>query len=333
MHLNINDWQNIFNYLVFVSPVVIPLVIICILQQKKIQSQTQLSRLINQLQRENTKYQETIIELRENKEIYKVFSEVTSEGIIIHNQGMILKVNRAFCQISGYSEEEIIGQNGLKFAAYEDRDLILNNIKSEYEKPYQAKGLRKDGTIFPIEIQGKECYYKGERVRITLIREITEIKKTERELSQAKEQLKAVLDAVPGGICWINSDLKYLGVNKHFAYKFSGKPEEFIGNDLANLNVNPQLLNFITEFFKSSAEWDRTETDCDLGGIDTHYLVVAQKYWQGKAAVFIGIDITKQKQTEKELREVNWQLDQTKTLLQKELQTALLLKQITHEIR
>ncbi len=310
------DFTDIMTCLMMITPVVISLVIICILQQRKI-----------------SKYQKTERELRESQEIYKVLSEVTSEGIIIHNQGIILNVNRALCEISGYKKEEIIGKDGLKLAAPEYRHLILNNIKSEYEKPYEAKGLRKDGAIFPIEIQGKECYYQGERVRITLIRDITEAKRVEIELQQAKEQLQAVLDAVPGGICWINSDLKYLGVNKHFAYKFSGKPEEFIGNDLANLNVNPQLLNFITEFFNSSAEWDRTETDCDLGGIDTHYLVVAQKYWQGKAAVFVGIDITKQKQNEVALRQVNLQLAQTKNLLQKELKTALLLNQITDQIR
>ena len=33
------------------------------------------------------------------------------------------------------------------------------------------------------------------------------------ELQLARDQFQAVLDAVPGGVSWINADLEYLGIN------------------------------------------------------------------------------------------------------------------------
>ena len=42
------------------------------------------------------------------------------------------------------------------------------------------------------------------------------------QLDAARDQFQAILDAVPGGVSWLDRDLCYLGINSHLAQTFSG---------------------------------------------------------------------------------------------------------------
>ncbi|NES44679.1 MAG: hypothetical protein F6K20_26025, partial [Moorea sp. SIO2C4] len=48
-------------------------------------------------------------------------------------------------------------------------------------------------------------------------KQTTELSEANHQLRQAKEQLEAVLDAVPGAVSSISADGRYLGVNRHLA--------------------------------------------------------------------------------------------------------------------
>ena len=45
---------------------------------------------------------------------------------------------------------------------------------SGYEKPYEAIALRKDGSTFPTEIQGKMICYQDREIRVTSLCDITD---------------------------------------------------------------------------------------------------------------------------------------------------------------
>ncbi len=137
-----------------------------------------------------------------------------------------------------------------------------------------------------------------------LILEIAERKRAEAELTQTSDQLLAVLDAVPGMVSWISSDLNYLGVNRHLADAFNLPPSEFIGKPVGFLYQSSRFTDFLQQFFASSSptivqDIVLEETDDTIH----NYLVVAQKYNQNQAAVVVGIDITEHKQAGKALQE------------------------------
>lgn len=74
------------------------------------------------------------------------------------------------------------------------------NITSGVEEAYEAVGMRKNGESFDIEIRGKSSTYQGKAVRMSAIRDITERKRAEAELSREREFLAAVLDSLKEGI-------------------------------------------------------------------------------------------------------------------------------------
>src|SRR5438105_1157266 len=63
----------------------------------------------------------------------------------------------------------------------------------------------------------------GERLEAEMARRRQleqELDQTRHDLQESRDQFQAVLDAVPGGVSWINADLKYLGINSRLAANY-----------------------------------------------------------------------------------------------------------------
>lgn len=136
-----------------------------------------------------------------------------------------------------------------------------------------------------------------------LVTEVVERSQAEQSLTAARDQLQAILDAVPGIVSWISADLCYLGVNNHLAKTFSMPAEAFVGQDIGFLHTSNQFNTFVEEFFASNQLDAYRELSAQVAGEERRFLIVAQKYNQGKAAFTVGIDITERDRAEQALRE------------------------------
>ena len=132
--------------------------------------------------------------------------------------------------------------------------------------------------------------------------DITDRKIAEIELQNARDQLRAVLDSVPGLISWISSDLKYLGVNKQLAEAQGKTPEDFTNQQIGFLHSFSSFEDFVRDFFSTNLDSQKHELVFSINNEDRNYLLIAQKYFGGKSAVFVGIDITERKWMETALR-------------------------------
>ncbi|WP_372651398.1 PAS domain S-box protein [Draconibacterium sp.] len=145
--------------------------------------------------RENiTEKKQTLKELQKAKETaeqnerrFKALHNASFGGITIHDKGLILDCNQGLSNITGYSHEELLGMDGMKLIAADQREIVMKKILSEYDKPYETVGLRKNGQTYPLRIQGKMIPYNNKLVRVTEFRDITEQKEIEKELVRAKE--------------------------------------------------------------------------------------------------------------------------------------------------
>ena len=117
--------------------------------------------------------QEQNIRLAEQNERFQQLSEATFEGILIHDAGTILEINQTLEKMFGYQHAEVLGRNVLEFVAPESRDIIVEHIRTKNDYPYEAEGLRKDGSSFPLEIQAKTMPYEGRDVRVAAIRDLS----------------------------------------------------------------------------------------------------------------------------------------------------------------
>lgn len=125
----------------------------------------------------------------------------------------------------------------------------------------------------------------------------------EAALRNAQDQLRAMIEAVPGIVSWIGADLRYLGVNRRLAANYGLTPDVFIGQDIGFLNSSSEFKDFIQQFFANPAQDDFREITAMVNGIPRYYLLVVQKYDGNRAALIVGIDITERHRAEAALRE------------------------------
>ncbi len=139
--------------------------------------------------------------------------------------------------------------------------------------------------------------------------DITQRRQAEESLKAAKDQLQTVLEAVPGSVSWIDSDLRYIEVNQRLADQFGMPREAFIGQHIGFLSNSYEFNQFMQNLFLSSQIDAYREVSVMVHEQFRHYLIVAQKYNQNQAAFVVGIDITDRKEAEEALRVTQDQLE------------------------
>ena len=129
--------------------------------------------------------------LKESEQRYRTLHDASFGGIFIHDQGIVLECNQGLSEITGYTLYELIGMDALNTLVAPDwRETVQQNIKSGFGQPYEAEGVRKDGTIYPLLIQGKNIPYKGRTVRAVEYRDITEKKQADKEKEDLEGKLR-----------------------------------------------------------------------------------------------------------------------------------------------
>ncbi len=133
------------------------------------------------------------IKLKESEERFKALHNASFGGIAIHDKGIILECNKGLSEITGYSQSELHGMDGLLLIAPQTRDYVMDKIVSHYEKPYEALGIKKDKTVYPLRLEAREIPYMGKTVRAVEFRDITEEKEKEAEIKKALKVKEALL--------------------------------------------------------------------------------------------------------------------------------------------
>lgn len=119
--------------------------------------------------------------------------DASFEGIIVHDRGVILNVNESAARLFGYPREAMIGTHVADHTAPETKSTVLASIEAGVETPYEAVAVRADGSFMPVEIWGKRFRLHNRPVRISAVRDLTEVKKSERErvmLAASQEGIK-----------------------------------------------------------------------------------------------------------------------------------------------
>ena len=135
--------------------------------------------------------------LRESEAKARAILETTVDAIItIDVDGCIESFNTAAERIFGYRGEEVLGENIslLMPSPYRDEhDGYLRSYRETGRRQIigigrEVVGLRKDGTIFPMELAVSEVPLDGRRIFTGIIRDITERRRLEQEILEVSEQ-------------------------------------------------------------------------------------------------------------------------------------------------
>jgi PAS domain S-box-containing protein len=132
--------------------------------------------------------------LRESEERFAKLAEAAFEGIAITIEGVVQDANEQMAWMFGYSLGELIGVPAGDLVASESRELLLKNIFSGNEEPSEYVGMRKDGSRFPVEVRARMLPYKGQMVRVSILRDLTQYKRAEQALRESEERFRLIAE-------------------------------------------------------------------------------------------------------------------------------------------
>lgn len=143
--------------------------------------------------------------LRESEAKFRGLVTQSMVGIVTIEDGKFTYANAKFEAIFGYSAAELRGMGAADLAIEGDRPVVAENLRKrlsgEVDRAhYVFHGRRKDGVVLDIEIQGGVMELAGKRVLLSLVMDVTERTRAEREVQALQEKLReqSTHDALTG---------------------------------------------------------------------------------------------------------------------------------------
>ncbi|MER2541226.1 MAG: PAS domain S-box protein [Azonexus sp.] len=201
--------------------------------------------------------------LRDSEEKFRGIASAAQNAIIMmDNSAHISFWNPAAEKIFGYSRDEAIGQ--------ELHDLITperyrSAFRHGYEhfrqtgqgpavgKTLELAALHKDGREFPIEISLSATWLQNAWSAVGIVRDISERKQAEKEISESKYRMRALLDASDESVLLLTPDGTILEINAFAAQRFGQLPQEMSGKSFFDLmpaslaKTRREAINYVAE--------------------------------------------------------------------------------------
>ena len=191
------------------------------------QTEEELSRYRNHLEE---LVEERTLELRESEERFRVLAEAAFEGIMIHEDGVVARLNDRFSRMFGYEPEELLGRQCIPLTfAPESVELVLEHTRSRTSEPYEAMGQKKNGATFPVEIHARPMQLECRTVQVAAIRDISSRRRAEKALRESENRLRSILNNAPALILLKNMAGRYILVNRRFEELFGISAGQAVG--------------------------------------------------------------------------------------------------------
>jgi len=136
-----------------------------------------------------SKEKQAQLDLEESKNNFRTLVNASFEGIIIHDNGAIIKANDNASKMFGYTKTDLIGMHFMStLFTQESIDIAQKNASDGPDESYEIECVRKDGSIFTGRMLSRCGELNGHTVIYAAIRDITQIKKSRDKLKQAKQE-------------------------------------------------------------------------------------------------------------------------------------------------
>ena len=221
-----------------------------------------------------------------------------------------IKVNTAFTETLGYSEEELLGQPFLNLIHPDDVaktvDVLTKNLKKgekviNFENRYRCK----DGGYRWLNWVSHPLPEKG--ITYAVAHDITDRKEQEKAVRESEEQFRLLAENANEGI-FIFDEERYLYVNAYGLALFGMTKEQFLSSKLME-HVHPEDREILLDRARRRRSGETVENILehrivDAGGrvkwVETHGALTR---WQGRTATLaFARDITERKYMEGALR-------------------------------
>jgi len=175
-------------------------------------------------------------ELQKSEERYRLLADLTFEGILIHEKGVVLDVNLSFCNMFGYEHDELMGKNAIDMIIHDDhRYICYANSERQYTQPYEVLSRKKNGDLMWVEIIGKPYRYNDKTIRALSTRDISDRKMMEHIVRRNEEKFRRITESSLN-VLIITDDQKVIRYASPSITRYTGfRPADLVGKEFKEL--------------------------------------------------------------------------------------------------
>ncbi|MDD3050006.1 MAG: transporter substrate-binding domain-containing protein [Candidatus Cloacimonetes bacterium] len=270
-----------------------------------------------------------IIDLHRSEEFHRKLLQTIPDLIVKTDiQGRIVFLNEyGLKKYPKLNQDDFLGKNVNDFIIEEDREKAMINTQKMFETqlgPIEYR-LRIESSIITTEVNGDVLYDdKNNPYGIVYsIRDVTERKKTEKDLAESRRILSDVINTIPSGVFWKDRNGFYMGCNKLVAKEAGvSSPEELVGLTDIDLSWKDQAEQYRVNDLKvieggvPQLNFEETKTTSDGRKIILRSSKIPLCADDGNVYGVLGVwdDITEQKNNEAEREKLMIQLSRSQRI-------------------
>ena len=185
---------------------------------------------------------------REGEQRFNILFNASFNGLLIHDQGVILDCNQVLCDMTGYTKEELLKLNGFLLITSDCQEVAKNKMKNDEEGSYRVTGVRKNKEHYPLRLEVKSVPYQGKKVRLIEFSDLSELKKQKELVELQETRYQMLAKEMPLGLVYHELivdkdgrpyDYRFISLNESYERLTGLKAKDVIGKTI--LEVIPGI--------------------------------------------------------------------------------------------
>ena len=163
------------------------------------------------IQQDATERRRMEVSLKESEKFYRTLIESSMDPVSLNQNGKFLLVNSAFCNLFGYTYDEIFSMVPESFIAPEDRERVMDlhykRMNGEIDRQnYRADFIHKSGRYILTELNATTVKVNGQNASFITMSDITERTAMEKALRESEAKYKTLVENSQDGILIIRDN-------------------------------------------------------------------------------------------------------------------------------
>jgi PAS domain S-box-containing protein len=161
------------------------------------------------------------VALRQSESQYRDLFESMADAIfVLDPEGHFIEFNQVALDQLGYTREELLGLGPTEINLPDVGNLVTDvhsRLRRQGTVTFETRHVRKDGSSFAAEVHSRLIEIGGRQLVLSAVHDIDERQGAQAALQKSQYMLQTVLDNLPAGVFWKDTNLRYLGCNRTFA--------------------------------------------------------------------------------------------------------------------
>jgi PAS domain S-box-containing protein len=200
--------------------------------------------------------------LRVQQERYRDLFEFSPLPMWVYDRDTLrfLEVNKAAVEKYGYSREEFLSLTIDQIRPANEVPRLMSVLRNSSLNTWVYHGkhwrhMKKDGTVFDVEISSHDVDYDGRKARLVLANDVTEQITAEQALRDSEEKFRTMLEAISQGVMLLDAQGNICQVNVYIETLFGYDRTELVGKPAYSLvpdDMRDKFTELQAEFAQSA---------------------------------------------------------------------------------